>query len=887
MSRGDDRADRWARRAYALALHAFPEWFRSAWGGDMRATFGDRVAAARRARPGTPWRLVAREVATTISAGLRERVHSNARQLSMIHAQDIRYAFRLLFRTPGFTLLAVLVLAGGLGLSTFTFSFLYTAMLRPLPLGEGARIVRVDPVVDGRRTVLDAADVVPLRDGLTTIRELGAFGERDVVIGSEGKRRVVSATVAEPTLFGIARTPALLGRTLLASDAAPGAEPVIVLSYRTWDVVLGADRSLLDAQLLVDGVSTRVVGIMPEGFGFPVATEAWLPLPASTLTSSRPGQSTLRLAGRLAPGVSHARAAAEATPLLQRTLGARDSSVLRSQLSVAVESFPSAQFGAERTLVFTVLNLLAALILLLALVNVTNLLLARANERIRETAVRLALGASTGRLVMQGMWETVILVLIGGVVGTAGASWGLAAITRWTQANMQGNLAFWWVWQMDHVTLLCAGAFVTVTIVVLGSVVSLRTARTNVREVMQDGNARSGSRREGRLSRALVTTQVTTVTVLLFFGVLSGIMARRVVTLDPGFDVTNLMQAAVDLPEERYPDARSRASALRLVHERLAEQPSLAGVVLRRTLAEQRTPAGAFALRDLPAGTARPSAWIVAALGDLSTIDADLVEGRALHAADDLTRAPVVVISRSLALRHWQGRSPVGDQVQLAGMDDSAAFRTIVGVVHDIPYGDPLARDRSPDAIYVPLQQAAPAFAAIVLRHRGDELAAREALLQGVGAADPLLVPESVQPYAAVLEKVAVIATSVTRLFAACFAFALLLALAGSYGLMSRAIGLRTREIGVRRALGASDANVTRLLVGQGGRQLGVGALFAAPIMAGVALGFMHFFPISGWIALMAGVAVASSIVALVLLATWLPTRRVLRVTPRDALWTE
>jgi len=876
-----------AKRAYSLALHAFPEWFRMAWGDDMRATFADRLTTARAGAGAFPWRLVARELAGTISAGVRERLHSNARQLSMIHAQDIRYALRLLLRSPGFTLLTVLVLAGGLGLSTFTFSFLYTAMLRPLPLGDGARIVRVDPVVDGRRTVLDAVDVVPMRNGLTSIQEVGAFGGRTILVGTEGKRRAVDATVAEPVLFGIARTPALLGRTLLASDAVPGAEPVIVLSYRTWDVVLGADRSLLDAQVMVDGVRTRVVGVMPEGFGFPVATEAWLPLPSATITSSQPGQSTLRLAGRLAPGVTHARAAAEATPLLQRALVVRDTTVQRAQVAVAVESFPSAQFGEERTLVFTVLNLLAALILLLALVNVTNLLLARANERIRETAVRLALGASTARLVMQGMWETVLLVLAGGLVGTAGASWGLAAITRWTQAHMQGNLAFWWVWRMDHVTLLCAGVFVTVTIVVLGSVVSLRTMRTNVRAVMQDGSARAGSRREGRLSRALVTTQVTTVTVLMFFGVMSGVMARRVMTLDPGFDVTNLLQAGVELPSARYPDALARATALRLVHARLAEQPSVAGVVLRRTLAEQRTPGGAFELRDTPTGGARPSAWIVAALGDLSTLDAAVVEGRALDARDDLAHAPVVVISRSLALRHWRGRSPVGDQLRLAGLDDSVAFRTIVGVVHDIPYGDPLARDRSPDAIYVPLQQAAPPFAAIVLRHRGDELAAREALLQGVGAVDPLLAPESVQPYTEVLAKLALIATSVTRLFAACFAFALLLALAGSYGLMSRAIGLRTREIGVRRALGASDGSVMRLLVGQGGRQLGVGTLFAAPIMAGVAFGFMHFFPISGWLALAAGLAVSTSIIALVLLATWVPTRRVLRVTPRDALWTE
>lgn len=481
----------------------------------------------------------------------------------MVYLQDIRYACRLLARSPGFSLLTVLVLAGGLGLSTFTFSFLYTAMIRPLPLSEGERIVRLDPVVEGRHPPVDAVDVPALRASLHTVRELAGFTEREVVVGREGNRRVVDATVADPVLFTLARTPARFGRTLLPSDAADGAEPVIVLSYRTWEVVFGADRAILDTHVAIDGVSTRVVGIMPEGFGFPVASEAWLPLPARTLTATEPGLVSLRLVGRLAPGASHAEAAAEATPLLRRAIAARDPSVRSAAVTAAVQSLPSAQFGEERTLFFSVVNLLAALIFLLALVNATNVLLSRANERIRETAVRLALGAPTARLVMQGMWETVILCLAAGVLGTAGAAWGLEAITRWTRANMEGNFACWWVWRIDAVTLLCTGALVTVAIAALGSVVARRATRTNVREVLQDGDPRSGSGRVGRLSRVLVATQVTAVTVLMFFGALAGVIARRVVALDPGFPTTRLLQGRIAPPAARYETPAERAAAPR------------------------------------------------------------------------------------------------------------------------------------------------------------------------------------------------------------------------------------------------------------------------------------------------------------------------------------
>lgn len=853
----------------------------------MRLTFASRIAAEGSHAGSTPWRLVAREVADVLASGYRERFHSNARQLRMVHAQDIRYALRLLGRSPGFTLLTVLVLAGGLGLSTFTFSFLHTAMIRALPLSEGDRIVRVDQVVDGRRGGVDAADVAGLRDGLRTIRDLGGFTSRDLVVGREGNRRIVGATVADPALFTVARTPAMLGRTLLAADAAPGAEPVIVLSYRTWEVVFGADRALLDTHVPLNGVSTRVVGVMPQGFGFPVASEAWVPLPGSTLSGTPAGLESLRLVGRLAPGISHELAAAEVGPMLQRAVALRDTSGTTRSIAAAVESFPAVQFGEERALAFTVLNLLAALILLLALVNVTNLLIARANERLRETAVRLALGASTARLVMQGMWETVILCVAGGIVGTAGAAWGLGAITRWTQANMEGNLAFWWVWQADRVTLLTAGAFVTVAIAAIGAVTSLRATRTNVRAVIQDGSARGGSRRDGRLSRALVATQVTTVTVLMFFGVMSGVVARRVVTLDPGYDVTNLLQGGIDPPEARYATAADRGALFRNVQARLAEHQALDRVILRSTLADHGSAGGRLVLRDAQATGTVPTAHVEATLGALSTLGIEVLEGRALDATDDAGRAPVVMVSRSLATRLWHGRSPVGDQVRLAGVGDTLQWRTIVGVTSDVPYGNPLSRDRSADAIYVPLLQAGIARAVVIARYRTSEVAGREALLQAFGAVDPLLVPDGVQPFAEVLRKVGLIATSVSQLFGACFAFALLLAVAGTYGLMSRSIGMRQREIGVRRALGASNASVTRLLLGQGARQLGVGTLVAAPLLGGVGFGFMHFFPVSGWFTAAAGLAVSVAIVAVVLAATWVPARQVLRVTPRDALWRE
>jgi predicted permease len=795
---------------------------------------------------------------------------------------EIRYAFRLLGRSPGFTVLTLLMLAGGLSLSTFTFSFLYAAMIRPLPLSEGDRIVRLTRMEDGRRRPLDVVDVTKLRASMHAIRELGGYLQREVMLGRGGEGRVLTATIADPALFAVARTPAFLGRTLLPADAAAGAEPVVVLSYRTWEVTFGADRSVLDTLAAINGVSTRIVGVMPSGFGFPVTQDAWLPMPQAA--DDRPGQAFVSVFGRLATGATRDAAASEASAIVQRAIAARTSADQPStRHAIAVESFPAAQIGEERTIVFITLNLLAALILLLSLVNVTTLLTARANERVRETAVRLALGASAARLAVQSMWESLILCIGGGIAGTAIAGWGLAAITRWTRMNMEGNLAFWWIWQMDGVTLLAAAAFVTIAMGVLGAVVSARAMQTNVRDVVQDGSARGGSRREGRLALTLIVTQVTTVTVLMFVAVLSAVIARRVLTLDPGYDPARLLQVSFSPPADRFRTEDARAAAFRLVQGQLSEHEAIDEALLRTTLAA-RGDSGRFALREHESVTALPRAHIVATMGGLSALGIELVQGRSLHASDDQRQPPVVAISRSLAERYWPSRSAIGDQVRLDGVGDSHTWRTIVGIVSDIPYGNPLSRERSAEAIYVPLLQAAVTDAQVIVRYRTSEIAGRQALNQVFATVDPLLMPGFVYRAADVIEKSGLVAMGLTKLFGACFAFALFLAIAGTYGLMSRSIALRTREVGVRRALGATDAMAMKMLLAQGARQLGIGAVAAAPLLALAGVAATQFLPLDGVLTATVAVIVSMAIVAVVLATTWLPTRKVLRVPLREAL---
>ena len=244
------------------------------------------------------------------------------------------------------------------------------------------------------------------------------------------------------------------------------------------------------------------------------------------------------------------------------------------------------------------------------------------------------------------------------------------------------------------------------------------------------------------------------------------------------------------------------------------------------------------------------------------------------------------MISRALAERHWPGRSPIGEQLQLTA-GEAQPWRTIVGVVSDLPYGHLLARDRSAEAIYVPLLQTSASDTRVYVRYRASEVAGRQALYRAFGAVDPEMVPGFVFRASEVIEKSGMVTVGLVKLFGACFAFALLLAVAGTYGLMSESIGLRTREIGVRRALGATEAMATRLLLTQGARQLGVGTLIAAPVLVLIGVAAARLLPLGAGLTAVAGVLVSAAIIAVVLAATWLPTRRVLRVPLRDAIWKE
>lgn len=893
-----DRIERAARAMHRALLRAYPRQFRDDFGRDMDETFADRWREARARGEWSMLLLALRTIGDTIAHASVARAHTLPALSDMFHLQDVRYAFRLLRRTPVFTLLTLVVLAGGMGVSVFTFSFLYSAILRPLPLSDGARIVRVQQVQGRSTRGFDAADFARMRSQVTMLEDIGTWDAREVVLGSEDGRsaqRVLQVTAVEWNVFDATRTPPALGRPFRADDEALGAAPVIVLSHDLWSIAFGGDSSIIDRAIRLNGVSTQVIGVMPAGYGFPVAAESWVPLGAAVREATEPGRYVVNAFGRLADGATPERAELELTALLRRARGERPTAPADTAgpaPTVAVRTFPMAQLGDDGPAFFTIINVMATLILLLACINVGNLLLARANERARELAVRLALGASRGRLAMQSLWEPVVLVIVSGALATAIAAAALKFVNQWAHTRLEGNLAFWWTWGMDQPTLLAAGGFTTLTIAVLGGVMAARATNTRFNDVLRDGGARDGGQRAGRVSRTLVATQVAAVTVLLFFGVLSGIAAFRLGHIETGYDTRNLLAGSVEPDGTRFPTEESRRAYWERLSALIATEGGIEDAVIRARLGTADDERGAIEFGDgrvVPLAE-QPRAWLHGVLGPLDSLGIRRVDGRALDDGDRGGQAAVAVVSRAMAERYWPARSPVGERIRLPGIGETSndQWRTIVGVVTDVPYGDEFAQNpRRNLAVYLPLGQHDAPSATLLFRHKGDAAAAIAGLHLAVTSLDPTAVPDRVQSYDEILAKSALVAGGVSKLFGLSFAFALLLAISGTYGLMARSIGMRTREIGVRRALGATERNIQRLLLGQGGRQLGIGAVVALPAMLLVGIGFSRFFPIAPIISIGVATAVSMSIVAVVLAATWVPTRRALNVSPRDALWRE
>ncbi len=816
--------------------------------------------------------------------------------LQSVHA-DCRYALRQLRKNPGFTAVAVLTLALGIGVTTAIFSVVYGVLLRPLPYPEPNRIVAIFEVTsEGRPSRLADPNFDDFRDQSRSFQAIAKYNENvSSVSGASQPTRTTVAGVT-PGFLKVFRVQPTLGRDFTASDAKQGAGPTVLVSYGYWKQYLGSPRDLSQSHLKIDGAVFSVIGVLPTGFRFPGDSDLWVPADLGGENTSRTSHN-YRAVARLRDGVSVEQANRDISAIARRIHQASSEQgnyLLKDGLVIPLQDSIT---GKARSALLVLLGAVGFL-LLVACANVANLLLAQMSVRERELAVRSALGAARGRLVRQFLTEALVLSLVGGVLGVIGALAGVDGLVALAPANLP---------RLDNVSIslpVLAFALLLSTAVAagLGAFTAVRATSGNLRGgLMEGGRSQAGSRGSQRLGRVIVSAQIAITMVLVVGAGLFGRSLMKVLEVDPGFRVDGIVTMDVALPWLDDPKAKAGQALFfsRLIG-RLEQIPGVRKVGATSGLPmdlDGGLPDGNFLLmtqaempktmQELLGGLFRQKARIgnadfcVATRGFFQVLAIPLIRGRLFDERDGPDSPHVAVISQSLARSRWPGQDPIGHTIEFGNMDGDFRLLTIVGIVGDThEYG----LDAPPrPTVYVNLfQRPRPAISLALLSDAdsGSVASAARGILQELDPEIPARFRTLSDVYSASLGS-----RRFNVILVGFFAVtALLLATAGVFGVMAYSVSRRTREIGVRIALGAAAGDVLRMIVGQELR----------PILIGVAIGIAGALALTRTVeSMLFGVTatdpltfggVTLLLVGAALVACYVPARRVTKIDPTVAL---
>jgi predicted permease len=802
--------------------------------------------------------------------------------------QDLRFGARTLLKQPGFTLVAVLMLALGIGANTAIFSVVNAALLRPLPYARPERIV----------AIWDGRGQPGATQGATLPRNFQLWREQsrsfsDLALARSFNYRLTEAQEATtgvgqevtPNVFALLGASALHGRPLAASDENAGVRPV-VLSYKLWRGGFGEDESVVGRAIRLDGGTVRVVGIMPPEFVFPprvsLAPEGaaqdcdlWAPMALDQGRLQTSVKNYLAF-GRLREGVTLAQAQSEMNTFAPRLTKADPA--LNEQLSIHLAALPELTTREARPALAVLLGVVA-FILLIACANVANLLLARAVVRSREVAIRTALGATRGRMLRQILTECALLGLLGSLTGLALAYGGLKLLTRVAVVQSPHPI------KIDLPVLGFTLALSLLTALLFGAGTAWQMVRGAVGESLQE--ARRGGAGGVRLSRARSGLAVAQIALSLILLLGAGLLVRtlwKLLRVDPGFRAAGVLTMDVRLPGSKYPRAGVAAAYAELL-ERLGRLPGVVSTGATQLLPIRRDPVSdSLQIEGRPMrfpGDLLPAEYRVVTPGYFTAMRIPLLEGRFLADSDTETSQPVVVISERLARLYFPQGSPIGRRITFSD-PQTGPWHVIVGVVRDIRNWG-LAADPTPET-YVNIRQNPKPLMTLVIRTEGAPLGLAPSVCAELRAFDKELVPEHIATMEQILSHSLAQRRLNLALIGSLAVLAVALAAGGLYSLIAYTVAQRTHEIGIRLALGAQRRDILRLALRQGftlaalGIALGLaGAIAATRALRSLLFGVSPTDPVT-----FASIPLLLALVAL--LACWFPARLAMKVDPLVAL---
>lgn len=802
--------------------------------------------------------------------------------------QDLKFGWRMLAANPGFTAVAIIALALGIGANTAIFSVVNAVALRPLPIHQPDRVVAIHE----KYTQIGLASIGVSAPDFADISRLTNILQNTAVLTSQnfnltgaGRPERVNGFLVTNGFFSLMGVKPLLGRWFLPSEDQPGADHEAVLSDGLWKGVFGADPHVVGKDITLDGENYTVVGVMPASFDLPNMTpDLWAPLaltPAQLDPVKQRSHQWLSMVARLRPGVTLAQAQTALNSVASRLMREYPN-YFPPHIGYGMNAVPlfSDLIGSTGKFLFVLLTAVG-FVLLIACSNVANLMLARATARSREMAVRAALGAGRLRIVRQLLTESVLLAVIGGAIGLFLAVWGVELlktvgpnnVPRLNEASVDGHvLAF------TAIASLIAG-------VLFGLAPALDASKTNLHETLKEGG-RSGSAGAGRqrLRSLLVIGEVALTLVLLVGCFLMIESFNHLLDVNPGFDPHNVLTLQITLPATQYSKPAQMTGFYNTLLDRVSHLPGVKSAGAVDVLPfNQFGNSGTFFIEGEPprAGEILPHADVRRIMpGLFSTLRVPLKQGRVFTDGDTASSPHVAIIDDVLAREYWPNEDPIGHRVAMAS--STPEWYTVVGIVGNV-------RNRGFSAprkgvLYFPLAQWPKPHMSLVIRTASNPDAVAGAVRQAVASIDrqqPVYSVKTMEQY---------VSESVTDqrlavyLLAAFAALALILAAVGIYGVISYSVSQRTHEIGVRAALGAQQGDILRMVLRQGlwlallGAGAGiVAALGLTQLMASILYGVKPYDPL-------AFVVVAPTLIAVALFACYLPARRATKVDPTIAL---
>ena len=796
--------------------------------------------------------------------------------------QDLKYAGRMLGKKPGFTVIAVLTLALGIGATTAMFALLDAVLLRPLPFPEASRLVVIGPEWHGGISSVAPADFLDLqRDNRSFEAMAGVRPTGFNLSGGERPERAIGGVVTAD-FFQVMRAQPMTGRALTAADRG---EHVVVLSYGLWQERLGGRQDALGEAIPMNGEKYTIVGIMPRGFAYPEGARLWTasryavpehPLRPTVDTSANRGMHYFDTIARLGPGVSLAAASANVSTIMQQI--AKQNPGADAASGALVKPLQEVLVGDTRP---ALLMLLAAVLLvfLVSCTNVANLLLVRAAARRRELVIRRALGAGLGRLARQLVTEGVLLAVLGGALGALAASWMLGGLSLLVPEEIRDYVLL----RIDP-RVLGFGLLVTAAAGILAGLAPIReAAAVGLVETMKE-DVRAGSPHT-RLRSGLVVAETAFAVVLLVVGGLLLQSFSRLTTVASGFRMENLLTMRISLPETVYQKNEARAAFAAAVEERVSTLPGVQSAAIASRL--PLVPGGSSRGIVLEGRVYPPDApgeknvpdYFTLSPGYFHTLEIPLQRGRDFTLRDDAAAPPVAIVNQAMAQAFWPGEETVGKRLKI---NDEKQWREIVGVSGDV-HQRSLDRAVLP-AIFLPYAQDPWSFFSIVVRAAGSPAALAAPVEAAVHAVDPNEPVYDVRTYEQVLGASVATRRLQMLLVAGFAALGMVLAAIGLYGVVAYSVAQRTRELGVRLAIGAQQRDILSLVLGDGARLaaigLAVGAVAAAALGGTLRSLLFATTPLDPLTYLGAALLVGAGS----LVACYVPARRAMKVDPLVAL---